>query len=130
MTLPEPDIEYLARRSVPHEIAADGAMTCLVLQGWALPQGLSQTSADLLVRLQPGYPDLAPDMWWFSPELFLEDGRRIQATEVMENHLGRTWQRWSRHLEPGQWRSGIDSLESYVTLIDRELERCVMEPVS
>ena len=50
--------------------------------------------------------------------------REVQAAEVAENHLGRAWQRWSRHFQPGQWRSGVDGLESYLALIRRELIRC------
>lgn len=123
MTLPQPDLEYLERRNLQHEVVADGGMTCVVLQKWSLPRGLNQTNADLLLRLQPGYPDLPPDMWWFSPELFLCNGGRIRATELTENYLGRVWQRWSRHFQPGQWQSGVDSLESYLALIDRELVR-------
>jgi hypothetical protein len=125
MNLPQPDLDYLARRALPHKISSEGGMTCVVLPEWSLPAGLNETAADLLLRLQPGYPDLPPDMWWFAPELFLADGDRIPATEVVEHHLGRRWQRWSRHLQPRQWHSGIDGLESYVSLIERELERTV-----
>ncbi len=67
---------------------------------------------------------MPPDMWWFSPAIRLADGRTVQATEVIERHLGKDWQRWSRHFNAGQWRSGIDSLESFLALIRRELERC------
>ncbi|HEX5493991.1 MAG TPA: E2/UBC family protein [Mycobacteriales bacterium] len=123
MTLPAPDAEFLARRSLPHTIAVEANMICVILQSWSLPQGLNLSSADLLIRLQPGYPDLPPDMWWFSPGLSRAGGGRIAATEVVEQHLGRTWQRWSRHLQPGQWRSGIDGLENYIALIDTELLR-------
>jgi hypothetical protein len=63
-------------------------------------------------------------MWWFNPAIRLADGRAVAATEVMEQHLGRPWQRWSRHFNSGQWRSGIDSLESFLALIRKELERC------
>lgn len=124
MTLPEPDAEFLTRRGLTHTITVEGSMTCLVLEDWEIPQGLNLTAADLLIRFQPGYPDLPPDMWWFSPALTLANGGVIPATQVTETHLGRTWQRWSRHFQPGQWRSGIDGLESYVALIDRELGRC------
>ena len=65
--------------------------------------------------------DVAPDMWWFHPAIKRTDGIQIPATDVFEHHLGREWQRWSRHLTPGQWQSGIDSLESYVALIQKEL---------
>lgn len=123
MTLPLPDAEYLHRRDLQHQLVAEGGMTCVVLPGWSLPTGLNQTAADLLLRLQPGYPDLPPDMWWFSPDVLRADGAHVQATEVTEHHLGRSWQRWSRHLHPGQWKSGVDGLESYLALIDRELIR-------
>jgi hypothetical protein len=61
-------------------------------------------------------------MWWFYPAVRRTDGRSIAAADLQENHLGRTWQRWSRHLNPGQWRSGVDSLESYLALVRKELE--------
>jgi Prokaryotic E2 family E len=125
MSLPAPDVEFLERRGFVHEVIVDGNMTCVVLKNWMLPQGMSHELADLLIRLQPGYPDLPPDMWWFDPGLTLVNGTIIQATEHAENYLGRSWQRWSRHFNPGQWRSGVDGLESYVALIDRELSRSV-----
>jgi hypothetical protein len=61
-------------------------------------------------------------MWWFSPAVLRADGRPIVATESQETFLTRTWQRWSRHFTAGQWRSGIDSLESYLALVRQELE--------
>ena len=57
------------------------------------------------------------------------DGKRIPATDVIEHHLGRSWQRWSRHLAAGQWRSGVDGLENFLALVRRELERSVQGPV-
>ncbi|QZN99107.1 hypothetical protein K6K41_19990 [Chenggangzhangella methanolivorans] len=49
------------------------------------------------------------------------NGSIIAATEAREHHLGRLWQRWSRHLDPGQWRAGIDCVESYLAIVRREL---------
>lgn len=99
-------------------------MTCVVIRGYVLPPGYDQAQSDLLLRLSAGFPDVPPDMWWFCPAVRLRDGRTVQATEVVEHHLGRHWQRWSRHFNPGQWRSGTDSLESFLALIRKELERC------
>jgi hypothetical protein len=104
-------------------------MTCVVLRGYVLPTGYNQSRSDLLLRLSPGYPDVPPDMWWFDPPVRLADGRAVQATDSIEHHLGRSWQRWSRHFSAGQWRSGIDCLESFLALIRKELERCLLEPV-
>jgi hypothetical protein len=99
-------------------------MTCVVFPGWALPPGYDRASADLLVRLPAGYPDLPPDMWWFDPAVKLPNGSTPPATQATEGYLGRQWQRWSRHFQAGQWKSGIDGLESYLALIRQELLRC------
>lgn len=127
MTLPASDLSYLADRGITHEIAVESGMTCIVLPKWVLPTGYNHDSADLLLRFQAGYPDVPPDMWWFNPALRLADGRMIPATEAIEQYLGRSWQRWSRHFQPGQWKSGIDGLESFLALIRFELDRWVLK---
>lgn len=128
--LPSFDEIFLASSGLDFEPAVvESGMTCIVFPSWPLPAGLNQPSADLLVRLPGGYPDAAPDMWWFSPAITAVDGRIIQATEYSEAYVGRTWQRWSRHLNPGQWQSGIDGLENYLALIRDETERAA-KPVN
>lgn len=122
--LPSTDQGFLAERDITHEMRVEAGMTCVVLSGWSLPAGYDRQSVDLLVRLPAGYPDLPPDMWWFDPPVRLATGATVPATEATEQHLGRTWQRWSRHFQPGQWKSGIDGLESYIALIREELTRC------
>jgi Prokaryotic E2 family E len=128
MALPDSDSTYLVDRGITHQIAVDAGMTCIVFPTWKLPAGYDRETADLLVRLPAGYPDVPPDMWWFEPAIRLADGRVIKATEATEQHLGRSWQRWSRHFESGQWKSGVDGLESFIALIRRELARCIAEP--
>ena len=123
--LPSNDTKYLTDRAVEHIVTQEANMTCLLLSGFRLPAGFDRQQADLLLRLSAGYPDVQPDMWWFDPPVKRNDGQTIPATEVIEHHLGRSWQRWSRHLPPGQWRSGVDGLESFLALIRRELERSV-----
>ncbi len=124
MPLPQSDITCLAERGVQYSVSTEANMTCVVITGYVLPPGYDRAQSDLLLRLSPGFPDVPPDMWWFDPAVRLADGRIVQATEVTEYHLGRMWQRWSRHFNAGQWRSGTDSLESFLALIRKELERC------
>ncbi len=124
MTLPPTDADFLAARSIMHQLTVEGNVTCVVFPSWPLPSGYDCASSDLLVRLMPGYPDVAPDMWWFDPGIRLASGGVVPATEYMEPYLGRQWQRWSRHFQPGQWKSGIDGLESFLALIGGELLRC------
>ena len=82
-------------------------------------QGLDRSEADLLLRLPIGFPDATPDMFWVSPTLTAK-GAAIPGTEVIENHVGRAWQRWSRHIG-GQWRPGVDNLETYLAYVRRAL---------
>jgi hypothetical protein len=64
-------------------------------------------------------------MWWFSPAVTRTDRQPIPATNVTEQHLGRSWQRWSRHLQPGQWISGVDTLQTYFAILRQDLQKFV-----
>lgn len=120
--LPPNDEAFFNDRGIAFEVSQEGGMTCVLLPGWMLPQGYTESSSDLLLRLSPGYPDVPPDMWWFCPGLVRTDGQPIPATESQEQHLGRTWQRWSRHFDGGQWLPGHDSLEGYLALVASDLQ--------
>ena len=130
MSLPDPDIAFLAERGIAYQLASEANMTCLIVPTWVLPTGYSHQHVDMLLRLNAGYPDIPPDMWWFDPAVTFADSRPVPATQVIEPYLGRSWQRWSRHFTPGQWQSGIDGLESFFALIRGELNRCVLEPAT
>ena len=119
--LPDADREYLERSGIAHRVfEADGLLNVERLD-FPVPDGLNARTASILFRLSASYPDTPPDMWWIIPHLTPVSGRAIPATEVIETIDGRSWQRWSRHLDPAAWRSGIDSLESYVRLLRTEL---------
>ncbi len=119
--LPAEDRRYLEGRFAGYQEAVERGTICIVVREFELPAGLTRNRADLLLRLAPGYPDVPPDMWWFDPAVRRPDGRLISQTQVSETHLGRSWQRWSRHLRPDQWRPGVDSLRSYCALVQKEL---------
>ena len=107
-------------------LTPEGGYLCLVVPGFRLPPGYQVAASDLLIRLPPGFPDAQPDMWWFDPALRLAaTGALPQATELTESYLGRNWQRWSRHFTSGQWRPGRSGVESFITLIRRDLEKWV-----
>ena len=84
MALPRSDVVYLNERAVAHEIASESGMTCVVMPRWPLPGGFDLDVSDLLIRLSPGYPDVPPDMWWFSPPVHLKSGQDLPATNVIE----------------------------------------------
>lgn len=125
MSLPDYDVQYLKDRSLVHEVTTDGGMVCVLLPNWKLPTGLNVPETTVLLRLTAGYPDVAPDMWWCSPAVRRADGSIIQATDLEEQYLDQSWQRWSRHFAAGQWKSGIDGLESYIALMNAEFVAAV-----
>jgi hypothetical protein len=130
VSLPQSEVTCLTERGLEYTVSVEANMTCVVFPNYPLPLGYDRSTSDLLLRLSPGFPDVPPDMWWFNPPVRLPDGRVVPATELTEHHLGRPWQRWSRHFNAGQWRSGTDSLESFLALIRRELERCAKGPTA
>ena len=119
--LPSDDLAYLTNRFSAFREMTEGQMHCVVIPDFPVPGGLQPRQSDLLLRLAPGYPDIPPDMWWFRPGITRPDGQAIPQTQVLEHYLGETWQRWSRHLDAGQWRPGIDCLQTYLTLVRAEL---------
>lgn len=99
-------------------------MTCIVIRAYRLPPGYDRSETDLLLRLSPGYPDAQPDMFWCDPPVRIAStGGFPQAADLTETYLGRQWQRFSRHLNPGAWHPGTDTLASYLSLIGLELQR-------
>jgi Prokaryotic E2 family E len=124
--LPARDLAYLQDCGQRYDVLLDGGFACLILREYRLPEGYAPTTTDVLVRLPPGFPDAAPDMWWCSPPVRLTaTGAYPIAGDAMESMLGRTWQRFSRHLPSGVWRPGRDSLATYLTLMRADLERSV-----
>lgn len=76
--LPPNDVEYLKDKAPNHQVRNEGGVTCVVIPAYVLPKGFDCPSADLLLRLAPGYPDVQPDMWWFDPPVRRVDGREFQ----------------------------------------------------
>ena len=121
------DLEFLEALGLPFDVEEEGGWTLLVVREWPLPPGYSPRAADLMLRVAPGYPDMPLDMWYFSPDVARADGQPIPNTEVREVFGGREWQRWSRHLDAGQWHAGLDGLESYFARIRADLRQWTSE---
>jgi Prokaryotic E2 family E len=124
MSIPERDKAFLQERGFNWEVVPDpGGSACVVVRGFSVGAGgFTPEHTDLMVRIPPQYPMTPLDMWYCDPPIRIAaTGQFAQASEVMEAHVGRSWQRFSRHLGGG-WRPGVDSLRSYFALIQRELQ--------
>jgi len=116
--LREQDQSFLDSLGYRHTVEVADGFVNVVLADFPTP-GLDQRHVDLLLRLPFGFPDATPDMFWVAPAL-TANGAAIPGTGQTENYLGRSWQRWSRHIG-GQWRPGIDNLETYLAYVRRAL---------
>ena len=129
--LPEEDIRFLKEKYSEAKVYEIGNEVHVLLPSFPFPAGYTPRSADLLLRLQPGYPDAKPDMFWTKPDVRLVSGAWPTASEHHEipgagpgSELYTTaWQRWSRHTSDMPWRAGIDGLRHFVAAIKNELAR-------
>lgn len=117
LALPEADRRYLDSHGVAAEVVNEGGHTGVVLR-LLLPSGkFNDHVADVLVILPPGYPDVAPDMFYCDPWLtLLAAGRYPTCADQPYAFIGRNWQRWSRHNT--NWRPGIDGLHTMIKRIE------------
>ncbi|BAN34108.1 hypothetical protein SCD_n00259 [Sulfuricella denitrificans skB26] len=124
MNLPVRDVKFLSEREFKWEVVPDpqGAVCLLIKEFDVTAGGFTPSMIDLMIRIPPQYPMSPLDMWYCDPPIRLTTtGQFAQATEVMESHLGRSWQRFSRHLN-GNWQPGVDCLRTFFALIQRELQ--------
>lgn len=115
--LPAFDRGYLQSKGYKFREINDGAKNGLIIENFPVtPEGKFNTAvAQLLILIPRGYPDVAPDMFYFHPAVqFAGSNANPAQADVNENHFGTNWQRWSRHSTPEAWRPGIDGVNSYV----------------
>ncbi len=110
--------------SLDYDTAVEGGHVCVIFHRVELPNGYDLAHTDILVRLPAGFPDAGPDMFWAEPALTIS-GTLPAGTEHNESHLGRVWQRWSRHIGP-HWRSGVDDIGTYVAYV----RQCLAQPAT
>lgn len=123
--LPSHDEEYLAEKGLVFEYHSEGKLL-LVIRDYPLPVGYVPEKTDLLIEIPPGYPGVRLDMFYVDPPVVYASGEKPPATEATASFIGRTWQRFSRHLtDQSPWRPGVDGLSSFMALIRHDLEKAV-----
>jgi hypothetical protein len=121
-SLPEEDIEALEALALPYETLVEGRVNWLIIDGYTVPEGYSQTTATVALRIPPSYSDAQIDMVYFHPALTLKSGRLIKALTAVQID-GRTFQQWSRHrTRVNPWRTGLDNVGSHLLLVDTWLK--------
>jgi len=122
----QPPADYGLRSSILSEAGLEPARTTqheqpdgwcfLVISDYELPAGFDPGRVELLVKLPPGFPDAAPDMFWVHPAVRTPGGTIPRATSS-ERLLGKDWQRFSWHLSPGAWKPGGSDLRDFLRCV-------------
>ncbi|MYD31033.1 MAG: hypothetical protein F4201_01545 [Nitrospira sp. SB0677_bin_15] len=117
--LPE-DLEYLeANYPAKWKQESEGnGKSGLLIEDFPVPGGYTEKTSTLMLLIPSGYPGAALDMFYFSPSLKRSDGSAVHAVAV-EEHFGRTWQRWSRHYT---WEPGFDSVVKHIEYVKHDLK--------
>jgi hypothetical protein len=115
--IPEDDSEFLDAKGFQHEILESGGEVHVILRRFPFHRYAPQ-EADLLIRLLPGYPQTAVDMFFTIPDVKLPSGAFPKNCDQHPVIGGKLWQQWSRHLT---WRSGIDDLRSFLAATASEI---------
>lgn len=119
--LPESDEQYLAAKGISYELLQGASEVFFVAKGLAVSPGLyERADTDLMIRIPNAYPVAGLDMFYVDPPLKLRGGDYPVSANVFEDHGGRRWQRFSRHLA-APWRPGVDGIGSFLALVLAEL---------
>jgi hypothetical protein len=93
-----------------------GGWQFFVISDFELPRGFEPNRVELLVKLPPGFPDAAPDMFWVHPAVRTSAGNVPRSTST-ERLLGKNWQRFSWHLAAGAWKPGVSEFRDFLRCI-------------
>jgi hypothetical protein len=118
--LPESDREFLDSKAYTYEVQRAGDIYVLI-RDFVLPEAYAPRTCTLMLKLPAGYPNANPDMFWTAPNIRLLGGAFPVATEVVETHMGQSWQRWSRHTNG--WRAGVDNIQTKLRAVVSELAK-------
>ena len=115
--LPAKDRSFLESKSYQFREVSDGARNGLIIDNFVIIPEKKFTVKDssLLILLPQGYPDVPPDMFYFAPELKLASSNNYpDRANSKVSYFAVSWQCWSRHAPPTEWRAGIDGIHSYL----------------
>jgi len=134
--LPEEDQEFLDSNGISHELLTERMpegteRRAVLLPAFTFSGNLKAQAngalspcdrCDVLVVIPDGYATTKLDSFYTIPRLKRSDGADPQNATGDTPMFGRSWQFWSRHLNDGDWRIGIDGLRTFLSYIRGELK--------
>jgi hypothetical protein len=116
-------VAALASKGYQVELKEETPHIFVLFHNFQLPKGIyNKSHTELFVFTTPEYPNAGFDMFWTDPDLTLANGTAPRGAEAMEPHLGKTWRRFSWHLNRA-WNPAVDDLLSYLSCVEERLMR-------
>lgn len=92
------------------ELVEGGIQIPVIVKAVALPEdAFAVAQSDILFLADAQYPVSALDMFWTELDVLRADGTVPSNADVVENHAGRTWRRFSWHRN-GAWNPASNGL--------------------
>lgn len=116
-----PDDEAFLNKYYPDwETLRAGNTGWILINNFKIPGEYNVEEATVAFMVPSSYPTMEFDMMYFYPSLHRKDAQPIGALshQVID---GKNFQRWSRHRNAGEWRAGIDNLETHVLSVQNWL---------
>lgn len=100
------------------EVVAEGPRVCVMVRQVPLPAGRFNVAVtDLLLLADQQYPLSAMDMFWTEPEVVRANGSVPRSADAIEQHLGRSWRRFSWHRN-GIWNPNGNPLLDHFAFVE------------
>lgn len=120
------EIQLLER--VYPEVSHDDAYSWIVVHKIPLGDGWNRNATDVLIVLEPGYPQTPPDNFYVPPGLTLSDGTQPGAfSKGGRKHAGMAWDQFSWHVENGWWPAADIEKGSNLLSFMQEVKRRLQE---
>ena len=103
------------------ELISEAGRSYLIIRNFDIPDGYQwlpfpeelpdqQNTRKFMFIILPSYPTARLDMFYLYPGVRKINGQPINAL-VLEIHLNKQWQRWSRHYP---WQAGVDNVGTHI----------------
>ncbi|ANB98500.1 multiubiquitin domain-containing protein [Vibrio parahaemolyticus] len=123
-SLLEKDTDYLNKLGFEWETLMDGGRRWLIIRNYTLPNGYNHEKVDMAIDIPAAYPGAALDMFYCFPSLKLDSGTVIAQTSCHMSIAGKSYQRWSRHLNgKTRWNPLTDSVMTQMAVIEESILR-------
>lgn len=120
----EEDEEYLTSKQYNWNFVSGTNEGFLIIKDYPLdPNKYQSTQSNIMIRIPQGYNFAALDCFYADPPIKLKETDEYPpAANQFPTFDNKTWQQFSRHFTNTPWRPGVDTIQTLLTLISKELQ--------